>query len=149
MSTVLLKQIIARTSTRSLKTRQKRLLTDMGTIITFEYYKQRDKTVKLIISYKVPKVINKIKEDHWHRRFRDFLSRRKQGRYDRRQSTAMGRGRGGSGRGGGSRRGRITGRNRCRYAGKGQHVNDRKEKKIRAIQSPRQHHVYIRGEELC
>ena len=41
----------------------------------------------------------------------------------------MGRGRGGSGRGGGSRRGRITGRNRCRYAGRGQHVNYRKEKK--------------------
>ena len=59
---------------------------------------------------------------------RDIQHRRKQGWYNQRQSTTVGRYRGGSGRGGDSGRGRISGRGIGSYTGRVQHTNSSKEK---------------------
>ena len=59
----------------------------------------------------------------------------------------MGRGRGGSGRGGGSRRGRITGRNRCRYAGRGQNSTYINEKAKSGIPKDLGNAIFTYGEK--
>ena len=117
-----LEQVISRKSARSLSNRRKRLLTDTdtteesvksfiysyGTKILFDSYKHRYKRVQPLTIYRLPKALNSRKGDHWNWRFRNLWSRRKKGWYYWRQSTVMGRCRGGCGRVRGSGRGRIS-----------------------------------------
>ena len=109
-------------------TGKNRLLTGTVTKSCLKNYKQRDTRGKPPKSHRVIKVLNPSKEDHQHWRFRDIWPRRKQGRYDWQQSTAMGRGRGGSGIGVGSRRGIFPGRGRGINSGRVHNSTSRREK---------------------
>ena len=106
---------------------KKHLLAGNISKILFDNYKQRDTRGQPPKIYRVLNLPNPIKKDHRHRRFKDLQPRRKQGQHHRRQSTALGRGRGGSIRGGGSGRRIISERGRGIHASRGKHATSRRE----------------------